>query len=513
MSKSTKKTDVITATPSVSDEPVSVTTSRASQIRQHAAHVGFLVLVIAALFWRVLILGETFVDLRTLDNQLPWGYYAGESSDYPYNRRDLTDTYITRDYFVARAYKDGEIPLWNPFTMAGHPIYADGVTRTFSPFLLFYTFLDVPLGYSVARVFELLLAAIFMYAFLVSIRISPSGALLGSLVFALSAHSLFHVTGLGWWGGLMWLPLVLLFVDRAITRSSFKSAIIAGVFLAAQFFCGWMQNQVYYVGAVILYYLFFANRPKRLARPVLAMMIVTLVTGFALAATQWLPVMELLSYSNRKIVPTEVGYIYLPPWYAATLIFPNLFGATHDTTTLTLFTALNVSHDHILYLSIAALMPLAFYVYAREGNGRSRFFFWLAIFAIVVMMAAPIYVHVTKFIPVLQVIRVTVRIWVLFIFAAAALVGFGTDLLLKSGGSALMAFARVWQRIVIAAFALAIIGTAVALVAQSTGFAENTVESGPWLSRAGQPPHLLPSSCRRVWASYSHCSFCPRFSF
>jgi hypothetical protein len=496
MSKSTKKTDVITATPSVSAEPVDVTTSRASHIRQHAAHVGFLVLVIAALFWRVLILGETFVDARTLDNQLPWGYYAAESSDYPYNRRDLTDTYITRDYFVAQAYKDGELPLWNPYTMAGHPIYADGVTRVFSPSLFFYAFLDVPLGYSVARIFELMLAAVFMYAFLVSIRISSSGALMGSLVFALSAHSLLHVTGLGWWGGLMWLPLVLLFVDRAITRSSFKSAIIAGLFLAVQFFCGWMQNQIYYVGAVILYYLFFAYQPKRPSRPVLAMMIVTLATGFALAATQWIPVMELLSYSNRKIVPTEIGYIYLPPWYAATLIFPDLFGATHDATTLNLFTAVNVSHDHILYLGTAALMPIGFYLYSREEKGRSRFFFWLAIFAIVVMMAAPIYVHVTKFIPVLQVIRVTVRAWVLFIFAAAVLVGFGTDLLLKSGGPALSAFARVWQKLVIAAFALAIIGTVVALITQATGFAENTGESGLMAfarkTAAALAPQFLP---------------------
>ena len=478
MSKSTKKTDVITAQPSVSAAPADLSTSRASRIRQHAAHIGFLVLVILTLFWRVLFLGETFVDVRTLDNQLPWGYYAADSSDHPYNRRDLTDTYITRDYFVVGAYRDGELPLWNPYTMAGHPIYADGVTRTFSPSLLFYTFLDVPLGYSVARIFELLLAAVFMYVFLVSIRVSAAGALLGSLVFVLSAHSLFHVTGLGWWGGLMWLPLILLFVDRAITQSSFRSAIIAGIFLAGQFFCGWMQNQIYYVGAVILYYLFFAYRPKRRAMPVLAMMAVTLATGFALAATQWLPVMELLGYSNRKIVPTEIGYIYLPPWYAATLIFPNLFGASHDSTTLTLFTALNVSHDHILYLGIVALLPLGFYIYNKEEKGRSRFFFWLAVFAIVVMMAAPIYVHVTKFIPLLQVIRVTVRIWVLFIFAAAVLVGFGADLLLRASGPALNAFARLWQRLVILACALALLGTLAALIAQATGFAQNTGESG-----------------------------------
>lgn len=510
MSKSSKKTDIITATPSVSVEPADTARSRGSLARQHAAHIGFLLLVISALFWRVLILGETFVDLRTLDNQLPWGYYAGESSDYPYNRRDLTDTYITRDYFVVAAYKDGEMPLWNPYTMAGHPIYADGVTRTLSPFLLFYTFLDVPLGYSVARIFELLFAAVFMYFFLASIRISPAGALMGSLVFALSAHSLLHVTGLGWWGGLMWLPLILLFVDRAIKRSSFKSALIAGIFLAAQFFCGWMQNQIYYVGVIVLYYLFFAYQPKRRAAIVLAMMAVTLATGFALAATQWMPVIELLGYSNRKIVPTEIGYIYLPPWYAATLIFPNIFGAAHDTTTLTLFTALNVSHDHILYLSIAALAPLCFSVYAlkrarkqdqdgfdnSEERGRARFFFWLALFSIFVMMAAPLYVYVTKFIPLLQVIRVTVRVWVLFIFAAAVLVGFGIDLLLKSSGPALAAFARVWRKLVIIAVTLAGAATLAALIAQATGFAQNSDESGfvafARKSAAALAPQFLP---------------------
>ena len=517
MSEPTKKRDDVEVITSVSAAPAGNVPLRASRFGQHAAHIGFITLVMLALFWRVLFLGETFVDQRTLDNQLPWGYSASGSADYPYNRRDLTDTYITRDYFVVSSYKDGELPLWNPYTMTGHPIYADGATRTFSPFLLFYTFLDVPLGYSVARIVELLLAAVFMYLFLVSIRISPQGALMGSLVFALSAHSLLHLTGMGWWGGLMWLPLILLFADRAITRSSFKSAIVAGVFLGAQFFCGWMQNQVYYVGAVVLYYLFFAfgldawraGKPRRRVAPVLLMAAVTLATGFALAATQWIPVMELLHNSNRKIVPTEIGYIYLPPWYAATLIFPNLFGSAYDTDTLTLFTALNVSHDHILYLSIAALLPLCFCVYAlwrarrleqsdfndSEDRARARFFLWLCLFATVVMMAAPVYVHVTKFIPILQVIRVTVRVWVLFIFSASVLVGFGVDLLLKPSGPALAAFTRVWRKLVIAALALAILATLTALLARATGFAQNTGEGGiisfARKAAAALSPHLL----------------------
>src|SRR3989441_4769085 len=338
-------------------------------LARHARNITLILLAIVALFWRVCFLGETLVDVNTLNNQLPWGYYAGPS-DYPYNRRDLTDTYVTRDYFVVSAYRDGEFPLWNPYTMAGHPIYADGVTRTLSPVLLFYKFFDVPLGYSLARISELALAIVFMYAFLVAIGASGNGALMGSLVFGFSAHSMFHLTGLGWWGGLMWLPLILLFADRAIIANRqtvrLRYAMLAGVFLAVQFFCGYLPNAVYYVGAVVLYYLFFAifrgrgESAQRIVLRRLAMMIVTLAVGLALSSTQWAPSLELLAYSNRKIVGAELGYVWLPPWYAATLVFPNLFGSAYDARMLTLFTGIGVSHDHILYLCIAALVPLCF---------------------------------------------------------------------------------------------------------------------------------------------------------
>ena len=143
---------------------------------------------------------------------------------------------------------------------------------------------------------------------------------------------------------------------------------------------------------------------------------VTLGVGFALAATQWVPVLELLKHSNRRIIGAELGYIYLPPWYGATLLFPNLFGSAYDVRTLTLFTALGVSHDHILYLGVAALAPLvfAFYMLKRRGlagpiERRVAFFVALAAVSLLIMMAAPLYVPVTRFIPVLQVIRVAVR--------------------------------------------------------------------------------------------------------
>lgn len=447
------------------------------------------------MFWRVFIFGETIIDLETLNNQLPWGYYSGETSDYPYNRRDPTDTYVTREYFIVGAYRDGELPLWNPYTMAGHPIYADGVTRIFSPFLLFYTFLSVPLGYAVARVSELALGAVFMYLYLASVGARPGGALMGGLVFAFSAHSMLHLTGLGWWGGLMWMPLILLFADRAMARKSYKAAVLAGLFLAAQFFCGFMPNQIYYVGATALYYLFLALNGRGISRRVsgprlgraFAFASLTLAVGLALAATQWVPIMELLQYSNRRIVPTESGYIYLPPWYLVTLVFPNLFGTAYDARMVNLFTALGVSHDHSLYIGIAALVPAAFCFFllirsfrdrklAGEDpaslNPRVAFFAVLAVLAILIVMAAPLYVHVTRFVPVLQTIRVIVRATVLYILAASALAAFGTDLLIRSQAASLAGFSKWVLRAFIASAALVLLGSVGSYILKSGGFFE-----------------------------------------
>jgi hypothetical protein len=460
------------------------------RVRRHVVNIALIALAIVALFWRVFFLGETLIDVATLNNQLPWGYNSGESN-YPYNRRDLTDMYVTRDYFVVAAYREGEFPLWNPYTMAGHPIYADGVTKTLSPFLLFYKVFDVPLGYSLGRLTELLLASVFMYVFGLGIGASPNGALMGSLVFGLSAHSMLHLTGLGWWGGLMWLPLIMLFVDRAISRDSLKQAALAGVFLAAQFFCGYLPNQIYYAGEVVLCYALFAvvgeggvARRRRIVRASL-MTGVTIGIGFALAATQWVPMLELLKYSNRRVIGAELGYIYLPPWYAGTLVFPNLFGAAYDVRTLTLFTGLGVSHDHILYLGVAALAPLGLAVYLLKRRGlagsvhrRAAFFVLLGAVSLAIMMAAPLYVPVTRFIPVLQVIRVAVRGGVLFLFAASALVAFGTDQLLSASIEVLTRFTRHARKFALALVICVAAAVAASCVVKLTNVAVDATERG-----------------------------------
>jgi hypothetical protein len=314
----------------------------------------------------------------------------------------------------------------------------------------------------------------------------------------------------------MWLPLIFLLADRALRRGSYACATLAGLVLALQIYCGYMANEIYYIGAILLYYIFFALRSRSTSgepvpglrpMPALGMMAATLVVGLSVSAPVWVPVLEQLKYSNRLIVPTQISYIYLPPWYLATLVFPDIFGAPYDARFLTLFQAINVSHDHTLYMGIAALAMLGFCLFslkrlagmtrpeAPDGSigpsketpladgltdsrrrltlsfGHDRLVFFTALFgfAIFIITAAPIYVHITRFVPVLQTIRAINRAGVLSVFSASVLVAFGCHFSLDAPREMILDFYRFGKRFLYLLIGLVAIGAGAAYGIKAAG--------------------------------------------
>ncbi|MEN3332277.1 MAG: hypothetical protein V7641_1642, partial [Blastocatellia bacterium] len=102
----------------------------------------------------------------------------------------------------------------------------------------------------------------------------------------------------------------------------------------------------------------------------------------------------------------------------------------------------------------------------------------LAAVSLAVMMTTPLYVPVTRYIPVLQVIRVAVRASVIFHFAAAALVALGADLLMQAGRDLLDGFAKLARRFFYAAAGFVVIATVAALVMKATGYAAESEAHG-----------------------------------
>ena len=158
-----------------------------------------------------------------------------------------------------------------------------------------------------------------------------------------------------------------------------------------------------------------------------------------MSAPIWLPVFELLGYSNRKIVPTEISYIWIPPWQLLTLLLPRAFGQAFEAKYLQMFVEMGVSHDRSLYLGLAAL-PLIGLALWRPIDRRVYFFAGLVAGAIVVVTCAPVYVHITKYIPVLKAIRAIQRISILYAFGGSVLAAYGASRLLAADRAFLINF-------------------------------------------------------------------------
>jgi hypothetical protein len=98
------------------------------------------------------------------------------------------------------------------------------------------------------------------------------------------------------------------------------------------------------------------------------MMTITLGAGLALSATQWVPSLELLSYSNRRIVGSELGYVFLPPWYAGTMVFRTCSGQ-HMTQRYSLC-LLRSAYRTIIFSISASLRLCLSGLASTEGDGK-----------------------------------------------------------------------------------------------------------------------------------------------
>ncbi|MBI2371416.1 MAG: hypothetical protein HYV08_14495, partial [Deltaproteobacteria bacterium] len=81
----------------------------------------------------------------------------------------------------------GELPLWNPFTMAGVPLLANiQVGALYPPHVLPFLVLPFDVAFGLQSVLPLVLAGLGMYAYLRSLGLLLLPALIGGVVFSFS---------------------------------------------------------------------------------------------------------------------------------------------------------------------------------------------------------------------------------------------------------------------------------------------------------------------------------------
>ena len=399
--------------------------------------IWLIVVLVVLFFWKFFLKGLIPMPADiTVGLYFPWlDYKWGFTTGVPVKNPLLSDIpsllYPWR-MSVIENLKNFTLPLWNPFYFTGMPLLANFQSATFSWVNIFFAFLPAVQAWSLGIIIQPSLTILFTFLFLRNLKINKIASLLGGIVFSFSAFSLmwleYNVHG----HTAMFLPLLLLMVDKIIEKGKIKWALISGIFLALSIFSGYPQIVFYSLTAVGFYALFrlfgFWKKKRNLKQIFISfgLLVSFVLLGVLLSTIQWLPGWEALRLSVREIDPiaslSSGGFL---PWQnLVTFLAPDFFGnpATYN------FWGSPWYDNFALYVGILPLFLVCLAIFGRKTK-EVWFFTFLAIFALLLALPTPIGKWVAD-VGIYGVKSISSRIIFLLDFSLAILAAFGLNWLL-----------------------------------------------------------------------------------
>jgi hypothetical protein len=349
---------------------------------------------------------------------------------------DFSSQYYPLQLFAARELAEGRPPAWDPYINAGQPGLADIQTGTFYPLNLIPNLILGALGLSLTLehltaqvVLHFSLASLFTYLFVRHLA-RRAGARTPAARFAGAVAALsftyagyltsFPVQQLTILETVIWLPLVLLFLDKATERKRPGwEIILAGVALACALLAGHPQTGMYVVYVTVAYGVFryWTTRERseerswvRLALRMVYLVLLPVVIGLGLAAIQLAPTLGFLARSTRAGLDYGSVAWGFPLAEISHLLYPGYFGGSPQ-------------YVGILPMILAVV---AFFV----ERARRDVIFWMIVGAVAFVLAFGghtfLYNLAYLVAPGFAAVRNQERIIYLFSFAVSVLAGYGS---------------------------------------------------------------------------------------
>ncbi len=306
-------------------------------------------------------------------------------SGIPYKNFLLTDP-VRQQYlwkhFAITELKQGRLPWWNPYTFSGTPLIASLQAGVFYPVnIIFFlgSFVDT---WTIFILLQPILGGIFFFWFCRHHQIHPVASLVGCFSFIFGG---FFSSWLEWGNighTILWVPLILLSVDKILAKTSLKWQIIFLTSLISQFFAGHLQTSFYVTGMTIFYIIskLLATPQKKRCQFIKLFTFYFLLFTFA-SVIQWLPTLQLIKLSARDL--DQVNILSRPDWFLPwqhliQIIVPDFFGSP---ATLNYWGVWNYA-EFVSYIGIIPLM-FALYELLHFSSSRAKVFVYLGLMALI----------------------------------------------------------------------------------------------------------------------------------
>ena len=351
--------------------------------------------------------------------------------------------------------RHGSVPVWDPYTLAGHSFVGETQTGAFDPLHLPLALIPFnraavlsPLTYNVWFAIMHVLAACFMFALVRKFELSRFSAFIAGICFSLGGF----VARVGWPDMLdsaIWLPLVFLFFLRALRTASARRAIVSacigGLMLGMSVLGGRIHVVLMDALVIVSAGIFYAcsgpetsseSSTRRSTRFRAAMVVAVLgLTGVAAGAVQLFPSIEYspMAYrfigapgalaGNQKIPYADLSGQFLPQGIAL-LVAPFAFDGNAGE-----------GEANNPYIGVFPLLAAVIGIRRYWRNFWVRYLAGLAVAAFLFSIGSYSLLHGALYaiVPELWNLREASRIVYIEDFALVILAAHGVDALVKEG--------------------------------------------------------------------------------
>ncbi len=318
-----------------------------------------------------------------------WGFVAG----IPYKNISLTDVFSQLYPWRSLAMdliRQGNLPLWNPFSFSGIPLLGNWQSAPFYPLNIIMLIFGNMQGYGMMVFLQPILAAIFMYVFLKQLKLSNVAAALGGLVSAYSGFVMVYLEYATIGQIMLWLPLILYLIEKYFEKRQIRYLAMSAIFLFPVLTGGFFQPAFYVVLIVCFYWLFRSLSTTSSINKLRLVGIgaAFILAGVATAAVQLLSTSELLRFSIRNLDHNIVEYHYglLPIQNLVSFLAPDFFG---NPATGNYWGAIQYQEATGYFSAIALALVIAG-VFTRKRTWRLNLFTGLFVTSIIFAFDSPI---------------------------------------------------------------------------------------------------------------------------